>query len=117
MDFSTASFDLIKHDLNNAQTINSDQILYNRIKEAGDSKAQLRKAAEEFEAIFITKMLSEMDKTVDREGGLFGDKTQYVDTFKSIVYQQIGHDIASNPRSSFGMADQIYRQMERYVGS
>ena len=36
-------------------------------------------------AIFITKMLSEMDKTVDREGGLFGDKTQYVDTFKSIV--------------------------------
>ena len=69
MDFSTTSFDLIKHDLNNARTINSDQVLYNRIKEAGDSKAQLKKAAEEFEAIFITKMLSEMDKTVDREGG------------------------------------------------
>ena len=57
MDFSTASFDLIKHDLNNARTINSDQVLYNRIKESGDSKAQLQKAAEEFEAIFITKML------------------------------------------------------------
>ena len=115
MDFSTASFDLIKHDLNNARTINSDQVLYNRIKEAGDSKAQLKKAAEEFEAIVITKMLSEMDKTVDREGGLFGDKTQYVDTFKSIVYQQIAHDIASKPTSSIGMAQQIYRQMEKYV--
>ena len=115
MDFSTASFDLIKHDLNNARTINSDQVLYNRIKESGDSKAQLQKAAEEFEAIFITKMLSEMDKTVDRENGLFGDKTQYVDTFKSIVYQQIGHDMASNPRSSIGMAQQIYKQMEKYV--
>ena len=115
MDFSTASFDLIKHDLNNARTVNSDQVLYNRIKEAGDSKQQLRKAAEEFEAIFITKMLSEMDKTVDREGGLFGDKTQYVDTFKSIVYQQIGHDMASKPTSSIGMAQQIYKQMEKYV--
>ena len=115
MDFSTASFDIIKHDLNNARTVNSDQVLYNRIKEAGDSKQQLRKAAEEFEAIFITKMLSEMDKTVDREGGLFGDKTQYVDTFKSIVYQQIGHDMASKPTSSIGMAQQIYKQMEKYV--
>ena len=115
MDFSTASFDIIKHDLNNARTINSDQILYNRIKEAGDSKAQLKKAAEEFEAIFITKMLTEMDKTVDRENGLFGEKSQYVDTFKSIVYQQIGHDMASNPRSSIGMAEQIYRQMEKYT--
>ena len=115
MDFSTASFDIIKHDLNNARTINSDQILYNRIKEAGDSKAQLKKAAEEFEAIFITKMLTEMDKTVDRENGLFGEKSQYVDTFKSIVYQQIGHDMASNPRSSIGMAQQIYKQMEKYT--
>ena len=115
MDFSTASFDLIKHDLKNAQVVNSDQILYNRIKESGDSKEQLKKAAEEFEAIFITKMLSEMDKTVDREEGLFGEKTQYVDTFKSIVYQQMGHDMASNPRSSIGMAEQIYRQMEKYT--
>ena len=115
MDFSTASFDLIRHDLDNARTINSDQVLYNIIKEAGDSKAQLQKAAEEFEAIFITKMLTEMDKTVDREGGLFGEKSQYVDTFKSIVYQQIGHDIASNPHTSMGMAQQIYKQMERYV--
>ena len=115
MDFSTASFDLIKHDLNNARTINSDQVLYNRIKEAGDSKAQLQKAAEEFEAIFITKMLTEMDKTVDRENGIFGEKNQYEETFKSIIYQQIGHDIASNPRTSLGMAQQIYKQMEKYT--
>lgn len=115
MDFSTPTLDLIKHDLNNAQTVNSDQVLYNRIKESGDSKEQLQKAAEEFEAIFITKMLSEMDKTVDRESGIFGKESQYTDTFKSIVYQQMGHDMASNPRSSIGLANQIYKQMERYV--
>lgn len=116
MDFSTPTLDLIKHDLKNAQVVNSDQILYNRIKDAGDSKAQLEKAAQEFEAIFITKMLTEMDKTVDREGGIFGEKNQYEDTFKSIIYQQIGHDMASNPRTSLGMAQQIYKQMEKYAG-
>ena len=65
--------------------------------------------------IFVTKMLSEMDKTVDYENGLFGKESQYVDTFKSIVYQQMGRDIANNPRTSFGFADQIYRQMEKYA--
>lgn len=116
MDFSTPSLDLIKHDLKNAQTVNSDQILYNRIKESGDGKTQLRKAAAEFESIFITKMLTEMDKTVDKEGGIFGEKSPYEDTFKSIVYQQVGHDLANNPRTTFGFADQIYRQMEKFVG-
>ena len=85
MDFSTPTIDLIKSGLNNAQTVNSDQVLYNRIKESGDSKEQLRKAATEFESIFVTKMLSEMDKTVDHENGLFGKESQYVDTFKSII--------------------------------
>ena len=116
MDFSTPTLDLIKHDLKNAQVVNSDQVLYNRIKESGDSKAQLKKAAEEFEAIFVTKMLTEMDKTVDRENGLCGEKNQYQDTFKSIIYQQIGHDIASNPRTSLGVAKQIYSQMEKFTG-
>jgi len=115
MDFSTPTIDLIKHNLNNARVVNSDQVLYNRIKESGDSKAQLRKAGEEFESIFITKMLSQMDKTVDRSNSIFGDKSPYVDTFKSIVFQQMAHDMASNPRTSIGMADQIYKQMEKYV--
>ena len=61
-------------------------------------------------------MLEEMDKTVDHEGGLFEKgEGDYVDTFKSIVFQQMGRDIANNPRTSFGFADQIYRQMEKYV--
>ena len=116
MDFSTPTLDLIKNGLQNAQTVNSDQILYNRIKESGDSKEQLRKVATEFESIFVTQMLEQMDKTVDREDGLFEKEGDYVDTFKSIVFQQMGRDIANNPRTSFGFADSIYRQMEKYVG-
>ncbi len=115
-DITTPTLDLIKHGLNHAQTVNSDQVLYNRIKESGDSKEQLKKAATEFESIFITKMLSEMDKTTMKdENGLFGKESQYEDTFKSIVFQQMGRDLANNPRTSFGFADSIYRQMEKYV--
>ena len=115
-DIQSPTVDLIKHGLNHAQTVNSDQVLYNRIKEAGDEKTQLKKAAEEFESIFITKMLQEMDKTVDKEkDGLFGNDNKYEEAFKSIVFQQMGHDMASNPRTSFGFADQIYRQMEHLV--
>ena len=115
-DITTPTLDLIKHGINHARTVNSDQILYNRIKESGDEKTQLKKAAQEFEAIFITKMLQEMDKTVDKEeNGLFGNDNKYEDAFKSIVFQQMGHDMASNPRTSFGFADQIYRQMEHLV--
>lgn len=116
MEFSTPTIDLIKHDLNHAQVVNSDQIMYNRIKESGDSKEQLRKAAEEFESIFITKIMNQMDKTVDKTGSLFGEKSPYVDAFKGIVYQQIAHDMSSNPRTSIGLADQIYKQMEKFVG-
>ena len=113
---TTPTLDLIKHGINHAQTVNSDQILYNRIKESGDEKTQLKKAAQEFEAIFITKMLQEMDKTVDKEeNGLFGNDNKYEEAFKSIVFQQMGHDMAANPRTSFGFADQIYRQMEHLV--
>lgn len=115
-DITTPTLDLIKHGLNHAQTVNSDQVLYNRIKESGDSKEQLRKAATEFESIFITKMLTEMDKTTMKdENSLFGKESQYEDTFKSIVFQQMGRDLANNPRTSFGFADSIYRQMEKYV--
>ena len=89
-DITTPTLDLIKHDIKHAQTVNSDQILYNRIKEAGDEKTQLKKAAQEFEAIFITKMLQEMDKTVDKEeNGLFGNDNKYEEAFKSIVFQQL----------------------------
>ena len=115
-DIQSPTVDLIKHGINHAQTVNADQVMYNRIKESGDQKTQLKKAAQEFESIFITKMLSEMDKTVDKEeNGLFGNDNKYEEAFKSIVFQQMGRDLASNPRTTFGFADQIYRQMEHLV--
>lgn len=98
-----------------SETINGDQQIINRIKESGSGKEQLKKVAKEFESIFISKMFSLMDKTVDREGGIFGEETKYLDNFKSYMYNELGRELASNPHSTFGFAKQIYEQMEKYV--
>lgn len=95
--------------------VNNDAQIFNGIKGSGDKKAQLKKVANEFESMFITKMLSLMDKTVDKEGGIFGADSKYENTFKSFVFQEVGRNLASNEHTSFGFAKQIYQQMERYV--
>lgn len=91
------------------------QSVLNKIKENNSSKEQLKKVASEFESIFISQMFSTLDKTVDREGGIFGEDTKYYDTFKSYMYNEMGRQLASNPNTTFGFAKQIYEQMERFV--
>lgn len=98
-----------------SETINTDQQVLNQIKDNHSSKEQLKKISKEFEGIFISKMFSLMDQTVDREGGIFGEETKYFDNFKSYMYNELGRELANNPRSTFGFAKQIYKQMENYV--
>ena len=99
----------------NEPTINADQQILNRIKNSKSGKEQLKKVATEFEGVFISKMFSLMDQSVDKEGGIFGDETKYFDSLKSYMYNELGRNLASNPHSTFGFAKQIYEQMERYV--
>lgn len=98
-----------------SETINPDQQIINKIKDGKPGKEKLNKVAKEFEAVFISKMFSLMDQTVDREGGVFGEETKYFDNFKSYMYNELGRELASNPHSTFGFAKQIYEQMEKYV--
>ena len=95
--------------------INGDQQIFNQIKGSGSGKEQLKKVSKEFESVFISKMFSLMDQTVDREGGIFGEETKYVDNLKSYMYDEIGRNLANNPHSTFGFAKQIYQQMEKFV--
>jgi len=97
------------------ETINGTQQIINQIKGSGSGKQQLKKVAKEFESIFISKMFSLMDKSVDKEGGIFGEETKYVDNLKSYMYDELGRSLANNPHSSFGFAKQIYEQMEKNV--
>jgi len=77
----------------------------------GDKKKQMD-AAKDFEAVFVTKMLDIIDSTVDREGGFLG-KGKAAAAFKPFYHQAIAQEIVSNPDSSFGLAKQMYEQMEQ----
>lgn len=105
----------ISYNLKMNETVSGEQQIYNRIKETSSNKEQLKKVASEFESIYIAKMFSLMDKTVDKEGGIFGEETKYLDNFKSYMYNELGRELASNPHSSIGFAKQIYSQMEKFV--
>lgn len=96
-------------------TVNPEQEMVNRIKDSKSGKEALNKVAKEFESIFISKMFSTMDESVDREGGIFGEETKYMDNFKSYMYTEMGRQLANSPNSTFGFAKQIYQQMEKFV--
>ena len=98
-----------------SESVNSDQQIFNQIKNSSSKKEQLKKVATEFESVFISKMFTVMDKTVDKEGGIFGEETKYFDNFKSYMYNEMGRELANNPNSTFGFAKQIYAQMEKHV--
>lgn len=95
-------------------TLNSETQIINNIKNAGSEKTQLKKVAQEFESVFVTQMLNMMEKTVEKEGGMF-EEGHYMKNFKSFVFNEIGREISSNPKTSIGFAEQIYKQMEKSV--
>lgn len=91
-----------------------DYDFINTVRSQGTQREQLKKVAKEFEAILVSKMLTQMDKTVDRENSMFGE-SKYMDNFKSIFFNQIGRDVANSPTSNIGFAKQLYAQMEKSV--
>lgn len=95
-------------------TQNSEVQMFNNIKQAGSEKEQLKKVTKEFEAIFITKLLNTMEKTVDKEGSLFSEG-KYMQNFKSIVFNELGRQISQSPNSNVGFANKMYAQMEKFV--
>ena len=92
----------------------ADFDVVNTIRSSGTQKEQLKKVAKEFEEILVSKMLTQMDKTVDRENSMFVE-SKYMDNFKSIFFNQIGRDVANSPTSNIGFAKQLYAQMEKSV--
>lgn len=78
-----------------------------------DEKAM--KTAQEFEGLFISKMMEMMDSTISKEeNGLFSPGKNEK-TFKSFFFQEIGKEISKNPATSIGVAKQIYEQIKDMV--
>ena len=82
--------------------------------DAADEK-KLKKAAQEFEAIFLQQFLEAMDKTIDRKNSVLsgGSSEEY---FRSMMNQEISKSMTSKlGGSGFGLAEAIYRQMSQQM--
>jgi flagellar protein FlgJ len=75
-----------------------------------DTKA-LKKSCQDFEALFVQSLFKAMRKTVP-EGGLF-EKDNATSMFEEMMDQEIATSISR--KQSLGLADQIYRQMEKQL--
>lgn len=97
-------------------SVSMENAAVDEISKLKSQKEQLKKVSQEFESLFISKMLEVMDKTVERDEGAFGlGGGDYLKNFKSYFHMELGREMASNDSTSFGFAKQIYQQMEKYV--
>ncbi|MEW6680692.1 MAG: rod-binding protein [bacterium] len=78
----------------------------NLYKTQADQK-KLRSACVEFEAIFISKLLEGLRKTIDKSG--FIDGGQGEEIFTDMLYDEYAKAIAQN--GSLGLAEMMYRDI------
>lgn len=73
---------------------------------SGDQK-KLKKSCDDFESMFITMMMREMDKTVHQESMFSGGKGE--EMFSDMKTMAISQKIAEG--SSFGLSEALYGQL------
>ena len=71
-----------------------------------DEKAA-RETAENFEAVFISQMLTPMFNTLSTDGLMGGGKAEGV--YRDMMVDEVGKSIAKN--GGLGIADSIYREI------
>ncbi|MEI8390294.1 MAG: rod-binding protein [bacterium] len=74
---------------------------------------QLKKSAQDFESVFITQFLETLNSTVEKSEEFSGGRGE--EMFRSMMNEEVAKNISSNPRTSFGFAQQIYEQMKNRV--
>ncbi len=89
--------------LTTAQSTTTQQSLKDR--------AGLKKACQDFEAIFIQSMFQSMRKTIP-EGGLF-EQDHATKMYQEMMDQEMATKISRH--QSLGLAEQMYRQMEKLL--
>ena len=92
-------------------TNTSFSIYENNITKYDEEKNRLRKVSEDFEALMINQMLKEMRKTVNKSGLLDGGMSEQI--FEDMLYDEYAKEFSKT--KTFGLADIIYNQMEKYV--
>ena len=68
-----------------------------------------RRAAEDFESVFVSQMLETMFQGIKTDGPFFGGPGERV--FRSVMLQEYGKQIAAN--GGIGVADNVYAEIMR----
>ncbi len=76
-------------------------------------KESLKKACQDFEAIFVQSLFKSMRKTIP-ESGIF-EKSTSSEMYQDMLDQEIATKISQ--QQSIGLAEQMYRQMEKKLPS
>jgi len=74
-------------------------------------RESLRRSCQDFEAIFIQSMFKSMRKSIP-DGGLFEKDTAH-EIYQDMLDGEVAKEISR--QQSLGLADQMYRQMERLL--
>ena len=82
-------------------------------KKLDRDRASLKKSCRQFEAIFIQSMFKSMRKTLP-DGGLFKKDNAHA-IYQDMFDAEIANEIST--KQSMGLADQMYRQMEKYLSN
>ncbi len=93
--------------INSAKIENSKNIL--KSEDNHKSSYETKKAAQNFEAIFINMLIQSMWKTIP-ESGLF-EKNSATNIYEGIIQSTLSEDIANN--GGLGMAEMLYRQINK----
>jgi Rod binding domain-containing protein len=76
----------------------------------GASNPALRKAAEQFEALFIQEMLKSMRASIEKDELT---SNQYLETYESLFDREVSLQMAK--RGSVGLADMLVKHMEKQL--
>jgi Rod binding domain-containing protein len=77
---------------------------------AGASNPALRKAAEQFEALFIQEMLKSMRASIEKDELT---SNQHLETYESLFDREVSLQMAK--RGSVGLADMLVKHMEKQL--
>lgn len=103
LDSNTALFNMQGNKL---QSLNNSAL--NKSEQGNDDK--LKKASKDFEAVFVKQFMDIMQSTVDKGDFMHGGQAE--ETFQSMLNDEMAKNISSSPHTSFGFAEQIYKQLK-----
>ncbi len=101
----------IKSKYNSSTKFSIDSEVVDNKDSRETEKKRLKEVSQDFEALMINQMLKEMRKTVNKSELINGGVAEEI--FEDMLYDEYAKEFSKT--KSFGLAETIYNQMEKYI--